>query len=71
VVAFLLTGQLQKDTFEIAVVTGRLAVELRHRPAGDESAHLYDADAMANFFGDADAMGRHKNSSAVAGEVGK
>ena len=60
----LIAGQFQKDAFQIAVIARRLPVQLGHGAAGDELAFLDDADPVANFFGDADAVRREKNRRA-------
>src|SRR5581483_8997534 len=64
--AGLVPGQFEKHAFQVAGVAGSLAAQLVHGAAGDELAFLDDADAVADFFGDADAVGGKKNRRAAA-----
>src|SRR5258706_5324110 len=64
----LASRQFEKNAFQVAVGAGGLALDFRHGAAGDQAALLNDADTMANFLGDTDAVGREEHRRAAGGE---
>jgi hypothetical protein len=63
-------GQAQEDALQRrALVAAGLLVQLVDRADGDQAAAQDDADAIAQLFGDLEAVRRHEHRGAVGGEV--